>query len=147
MPDDIYSASRDEEEKTSVGGSSHPAEVEQPEFIFKTSNPFFVRDLEYTRAEEARVIRILDTRLLPWVLLTTCVLTSLEPQSGSVTSANLELTAVSQIRAQHGPHEPLQCDFGRLTSRSWVHHQRGQHWYRDLLRSLLDCLPFGLCGR
>lgn len=77
MPDDTYSASRDEEEKASVGGSTHVsthvpvAETDQPEFLFETSNPFFVRDLEYTREEEARVIRILDTRLLPWVLLTT----------------------------------------------------------------------------
>lgn len=73
MPDDTYSASRDEEEKASVGGSTQApvTEAEQPEFLFKTSNPFFVRDLEYTRAEEARVIRILDARLLPWVLLTT----------------------------------------------------------------------------
>ncbi|KZP33143.1 MFS general substrate transporter [Athelia psychrophila] len=76
MPDDTHSASRDEEEKASVGGSTQApaAEAAPPEFLFETSNPFFVRDLAYTREEEARVIRILDTRLLPWVLLTTFVL-------------------------------------------------------------------------
>ncbi|KAI5119273.1 hypothetical protein M0805_008054 [Coniferiporia weirii] len=37
-------------------------------------NPFFVHDLEYSKAEEASVIRILDTRLFPWILLTTFVL-------------------------------------------------------------------------
>ncbi|KAF7974489.1 hypothetical protein HWV62_12042 [Athelia sp. TMB] len=72
MSDD-YSATRDEEEKGSVVASTQgPAsDVGEPEFLFKTSNPFFVRDLEYSREEEARVIRILDSRLFPWVLLTT----------------------------------------------------------------------------
>ncbi len=37
-------------------------------------NPLFVRDLAYSREEEARVIRILDMRLFPWILLTTFVL-------------------------------------------------------------------------
>ncbi|KAF7974623.1 hypothetical protein HWV62_11602 [Athelia sp. TMB] len=75
MSDD-YSATRDEEEKQSVVASTQgPAsDVGEPEFLFKTSNPFFVRDLEYSREEEARVIRILDSRLFPWVLLTTFVL-------------------------------------------------------------------------
>ncbi|KAJ7108039.1 hypothetical protein C8R43DRAFT_962953 [Mycena crocata] len=32
---------------------------------------FFVRDLEYTPQEESAVVRILDTRLFPWILLMT----------------------------------------------------------------------------
>lgn len=75
MPDaDPYSASHDEEDNKSTGGSSHALDsgvVADVPFLYKTTTPFFVRDLEYTREEEARVIRILDTRLLPWILLTT----------------------------------------------------------------------------
>lgn len=69
-----YSASRDEDDRGIIGGSSHAPDngiVADEPILFKTSNPFFVQGLEYTREEEARVIRILDTRLLPWVLLTT----------------------------------------------------------------------------
>jgi len=36
-----------------------------------SDNPFFVRNLQYSREEEARIIRVLDTRLFPCVLLTT----------------------------------------------------------------------------
>lgn len=38
------------------------------------SNPYFVPDLSYTAQEESAVIRILDIRLFPWILLTTFVL-------------------------------------------------------------------------
>ncbi|KAH8114966.1 MFS general substrate transporter, partial [Phellopilus nigrolimitatus] len=41
---------------------------------FDEDNPSFVQDLDYTREEESKVIRILDTRLFPWILLTTFVL-------------------------------------------------------------------------
>ncbi|KIK66416.1 hypothetical protein GYMLUDRAFT_70059 [Collybiopsis luxurians FD-317 M1] len=40
----------------------------------RSDNPFFIPHLVYTREEEAKVIRTLDTRLFPWVLLTTFVL-------------------------------------------------------------------------
>lgn len=38
------------------------------------SNPFFVRDLDYTPEEEKAIIKVLDRRLFPWILLTTFVL-------------------------------------------------------------------------
>ena len=34
----------------------------------------YVKDLEYSAEEESQVVRILDTRLFPWILLTTFVL-------------------------------------------------------------------------
>lgn len=37
-------------------------------------NPYYTPSIEYTPEEEARVIRILDSRLFTWVLLTTFVL-------------------------------------------------------------------------
>ncbi|THG98855.1 hypothetical protein EW145_g7359 [Phellinidium pouzarii] len=52
-------------------------------------NPFFVRDLEYTKAEEVRVVRILDTRLFPWILLTTFVLNMDRTNNSNAISDNL----------------------------------------------------------
>ncbi|KAI5121462.1 hypothetical protein M0805_003919 [Coniferiporia weirii] len=52
-------------------------------------NPFFVPDLEYTKAEEAAVIRILDTRLFPWILLTTFVLNMDRTNNSNAISDNL----------------------------------------------------------
>ncbi|KAF8588996.1 MFS general substrate transporter [Ramaria rubella] len=40
----------------------------------KADDPFFITTLEYSAEEETKVIRILDTRLFPWILLTTFVL-------------------------------------------------------------------------
>lgn len=37
----------------------------------QSDNPYFVKDLQFTREEEARVIRILDTRIFIWILGTT----------------------------------------------------------------------------
>lgn len=52
-------------------------------------NPYFVRDLEYTKEEEAKVIRILDTRLFPWILLTTFVLNMDRTNNSNAISDNL----------------------------------------------------------
>ena len=52
-------------------------------------NPFFIRILQYTKEEEARVIRILDTRLFPWILLTTFVLNMDRTNNSNAISDNL----------------------------------------------------------
>lgn len=52
-------------------------------------NPFFVHDLEYSKEEEAKVIRILDTRLFPWILLTTFVLNMDRTNNSNAISDNL----------------------------------------------------------
>jgi len=54
-----------------------------------SDNPFFVPNLTYTREEEARVVRILDTRLFPWVLLTTFVLNMDRTNISNAVSDNL----------------------------------------------------------
>ena len=59
-------------------------------FLTDTSeNPLFVKDLDYTREEEAAVIRILDTRLFPWILLTTFVLNMDGTNNSNAISDNL----------------------------------------------------------
>ena len=52
-------------------------------------NPLFVRNLVYTRSEEAAVVRILDTRLFPWILLTTFVLNMDRTNNSNAISDNL----------------------------------------------------------
>jgi hypothetical protein len=54
-----------------------------------TDNPFFVRSLEYSREEEAKVIRILDTRLFPCVLTSTFVLNVDRTNHSNAISDNL----------------------------------------------------------
>ncbi|KAJ6554270.1 MFS general substrate transporter [Mycena capillaripes] len=50
---------------------------------------FFVRNLEYTAEDESAVVRILDTRLFPWVLLTTFVLNMDRTNLSNAISDNL----------------------------------------------------------
>jgi hypothetical protein len=71
--------SNDTEPKGSVHASENGANQELSYETTQSDNPFFIRNLEYTREEEAKVIRILDTRLFPWILLTTYVLSVTEP--------------------------------------------------------------------
>ncbi|KAJ6560144.1 MFS general substrate transporter [Mycena capillaripes] len=49
----------------------------------------YVKDLDYSAEEEARVIRILDTRLFPWILLTTFVLNMDRTNHSNAISDNL----------------------------------------------------------
>ncbi|KAH8114968.1 hypothetical protein DFH11DRAFT_1543678 [Phellopilus nigrolimitatus] len=53
------------------------------------NNPYFVRDLTYTKEEEAKVIRILDIRLFTWILLTTFVLNMDRTNNSNAISDNL----------------------------------------------------------
>jgi hypothetical protein len=62
---------RDEESKTSIHVSENDLNQDLSYQTTQSDNPFFIRNLQYSRKEEARVIRIIDTRLFPWVLLTT----------------------------------------------------------------------------
>ena len=52
-------------------------------------NPYFIRDLVYTKEEEAKVIRTLDLRLFPWILLTTFVLNMDRTNNSNAISDNL----------------------------------------------------------
>lgn len=54
-----------------------------------SDNPLFIQGLDYTREEETQVIRILDTRLFPWVLLTTFVLNMDRTNISNAISDNL----------------------------------------------------------
>ncbi|KAJ6495206.1 MFS general substrate transporter [Mycena sanguinolenta] len=49
----------------------------------------YVKDLEYSAEEESQVIRILDTRLFPWILLTTFVLNMDRTNNSNAISDNL----------------------------------------------------------
>jgi hypothetical protein len=69
MSDDA--AKRDEDSKISVHVSENDTNQELSYLTTQSDNPFFIRNLQYSREEETRVIRTLDTRLFPWVLLTT----------------------------------------------------------------------------
>ncbi|KAJ3848022.1 MFS general substrate transporter [Lentinula lateritia] len=53
------------------------------------NNPFFIPSLAFTPSEESKVIRILDTRLFPWVLLTTFVLNMDRTNLSNAISDNL----------------------------------------------------------
>jgi hypothetical protein len=50
---------------------------------------FYVKNLDYSAEEESRVIRILDTRLFPWILLTTFVLNMDRTNHSNAISDNL----------------------------------------------------------
>ena len=52
-------------------------------------NPYYIPSLVYTPQEEARVIRILDYRLFPWILLTTFVLNMDRTNNSNAISDNL----------------------------------------------------------
>lgn len=54
-----------------------------------SDNPLFIADLSYTKEEESKVIRILDTRLFPWILLTTFVLNMDRTNHSNAVSDNL----------------------------------------------------------
>ncbi|KAJ4463463.1 MFS general substrate transporter [Lentinula lateritia] len=54
-----------------------------------SDNPFFIPTLTYTKSEESKVVRILDTRLFPWVLLTTFVLNMDRTNLSNAVSDNL----------------------------------------------------------
>ncbi|TDL27077.1 MFS general substrate transporter [Rickenella mellea] len=79
----VQSGGNDGDEKQT--SSNHSYEVA----TVKYHNPYFVPDLVYTREEEARVIRILDIRLFPWILLTTFVLNMDRTNNSNAISDNL----------------------------------------------------------
>ncbi|KAF8900139.1 major facilitator superfamily domain-containing protein [Gymnopilus junonius] len=55
----------------------------------KKSNPFFIEDLHYTPEEEQSVLRIIDTHLMPCILLTTFVLNMDRTNNSNAISDNL----------------------------------------------------------
>ncbi|KIM82053.1 hypothetical protein PILCRDRAFT_71383 [Piloderma croceum F 1598] len=82
-------AKRDEDSKISVHVSDNDPNQELSYQTTQSDNPFFIRNLQYSRKEEARVIRVLDTRLFPWVLLTTFVLNMDRTNLSNAISDNL----------------------------------------------------------
>ena len=62
-----------DDSKLSVDPHANRGDV-PPSLLADERNPFFIRDLEYTPKEESTIIKILDRRLFPWILLTTFVL-------------------------------------------------------------------------
>lgn len=58
-------------------------------YVPDADNPYYVPTLAYSDEEEARVIRILDTRLFPWILLTTFVLNMDRTNHSNAVSDNL----------------------------------------------------------
>ena len=69
-------------EKTSSYGDAEKGNIPEllnsnklPSFVTAgINNPHFIHDLEWTKEEEDAVKKIIDTRIFPWVLLTTFVL-------------------------------------------------------------------------
>ncbi|KAJ7703911.1 MFS general substrate transporter [Mycena rosella] len=77
---------------TNCAGST--AWTEDPQSAAATENEpteaqFFIPDLEYSVEEEVTVVHILDTRLFPWILLTTFVLNMDRTNHSNAISDNL----------------------------------------------------------
>lgn len=72
-----------------VGESSAWTETQTATVTQAGDPPLYVKDLDYTAEEEAKVIRILDTRLFPWILLTTFVLNMDRTNHSNAISDNL----------------------------------------------------------
>ncbi|PBK68460.1 MFS general substrate transporter [Armillaria solidipes] len=54
-----------------------------------SSNPYYIPQLSWTDKEESKIIRTLDTRLFPWILLTTFVLNMDRTNHSNAVSDNL----------------------------------------------------------
>lgn len=91
MADDKKSLDFSDRVQEDRNGAETPNEISQlSTFLTESSeNPLFIKELEYTREEEAAVIRILDRRLFPWVLLTTFVLNMDRTNNSNAISDNL----------------------------------------------------------
>ncbi|KAJ7784258.1 MFS general substrate transporter [Mycena metata] len=75
---------------TKVGGISGAWTESQTVAVQPSGEPlFYVKNLDYTAEEEARVVRILDTRLFPCILLTTFVLNMDRTNISNAISDNL----------------------------------------------------------
>jgi hypothetical protein len=79
--DDAELKNRRSVEETQTGTTTTIPSPAEPQF--------FVQGLEYSVEEEAAVVRILDTRLFPWVLLTTFVLNMDRTNLSNAISDNL----------------------------------------------------------
>ncbi|KAI5121464.1 hypothetical protein M0805_003921 [Coniferiporia weirii] len=74
-------------------GSKFATEATQvdeiPTLAIESDNPHFVPDLDFSKEEEAKVIRILDLRLFSWILLTTFVLNMDRTNNSNAITDNL----------------------------------------------------------
>lgn len=83
-------SSADVEVQNTVNDDEHDESKDISTFhTVGSDNPLFIRELKYTRAEEGRIIRTLDTRLFPWILLTTFVLNMDRTNHSNAISDNL----------------------------------------------------------
>ncbi|KIP07206.1 hypothetical protein PHLGIDRAFT_13341 [Phlebiopsis gigantea 11061_1 CR5-6] len=91
-PPSRYPPSEDDKEvkeALEVGAVNTVEDASQTGTFADEDNPFFVQNLVYSKEEEAKVIRILDTRLFPWILLTTFVLNMDRTNNSNAISDNL----------------------------------------------------------
>ncbi|KAJ6532254.1 MFS general substrate transporter [Mycena vulgaris] len=72
-----------------LGASTVGTETQTATATQLTESALYVKDLDYTAEEESAVIRILDTRLFPWILLTTFVLNMDRTNHSNAISDNL----------------------------------------------------------
>lgn len=72
---------------TSVSGEQQVHTLEDPKT--RSDSAYYVPELEYTREEERKVVRTLDIRLFPWILLTTFVLNMDRTNNSNAISDNL----------------------------------------------------------
>lgn len=87
-----YPSSEDDKEvkeALEAGAVNTVEDASQTGTFADEDNPFFVQNLVYSKEEEAKVIRILDTRLFPWILLTTFVLNMDRTNNSNAISDNL----------------------------------------------------------
>jgi hypothetical protein len=88
-PSESKSKSIDESDEK-VGAESSAWTETQTATVTQPGEPaLYVKDLDYTAEEETAVIRILDTRLFPWILLTTFVLNMDRTNLSNAISDNL----------------------------------------------------------
>ena len=85
--DDTSSGS--EKDKDAFGAHGTIITTSYSQLDADPSNPHFIRSLVYSREEESRVIRTLDIRLFPWILLTTFVLNMDRTNHANAISDNL----------------------------------------------------------
>ena len=91
------------------------------------ASPYFIPSLEYTKKEEREVIRILDTRLFPWILLTTFVLNMDRTNNSNAISDNLpedlgfDIDVVNTATAVYSVLFSVACLSGLGSGRAWGH--------------------------
>ncbi|PPQ80351.1 hypothetical protein CVT25_003634 [Psilocybe cyanescens] len=101
-------------------GSSRPV-LEDDNLPIK--NAFFVENLEYSREEENQVLRIIDRRLMPCILITTFVLNMDRTNNSNAISDNLpfdlgfDINVVNTATAMHSIFFAIACLTGSIIAK------------------------------